>query len=55
MLPNSLAFSIFKLELQSFNPFWNAGVTNEGGVGNFTPKLVAMVTSLDWSEKVSDL
>jgi len=31
----SLPFNIFKSELRSFNLFWNAGATNQGGILNF--------------------
>jgi len=46
-----LSFIILKSKLPSSKPFGNAGATNEGNLGNFTPKLVAMVTSLWLSEK----
>jgi len=39
------------LQLRSCNPFRNASVTNEGGVGNFTIKLVAMAMSFERSGK----
>jgi len=39
------------MALQSYSQFWNASVPKKGGVANFAPKLVAMVTSLKQSEK----
>ena len=39
-IQTSLPFKNFTSGLRSLNPFRNASATNEGGVGNFTPKLV---------------
>jgi len=49
----SFPFNIHKSEWRSYNLFRNASTTNEGGVGNFTPKLVAMATSLEQSGKTA--
>ena len=43
------------LALQSTNLFPNAGTTNEGDVANLAPKLVAITTSLQRSEKEGPL
>jgi len=41
-----------QLKLPYSYPFWNASLPNEGHFANFCPKLVALATSLEESEKV---
>jgi len=49
-IQKSLPFNILKSELSSRNSFRRL-VRQMSWVGNYTPKMVAMATSLDWPEK----